>query len=424
MVTSTRRGPVDSTPRSTPRRSKRNAIDATPSDIDTPTISKKRRTAKKSALSTAETSAPATETEVEDTSATVTQEEPEQEMPTPRRDGSPKVVVPVSSPVKEISLESEIQDSIVHTPSPPREAGYVMSSIARHQHASPTPAKPKPVASKKGKKSRLSEVQEDTNTEEETKTSEPAKAAATKIRFGSEEPMDVDAPLETAPIVPSKPAAPAYEDEDDSDSDAAPEEVTTSAAISKAKAAEAEATRAYQAQQQKLEQKRRERLQRVADEQRAKREKDEKKAAKLAKQAAAAVPEKAPFDFSTSSLPALLPTSLLEAAGDKRPLTPPPMVSGPSEAERRKEQLVRHIRFLERGERPIKDVKKGKLNVHVLEQELKTLAPKVNRDVRNVREKWLKGRENDRKFKKGKLVMKRAKMERRPVGGGFLRGED
>ena len=86
--------------------------------------------------------------------------------------------------------------------------------------------------------------------------------------------------------------------------------------------------------------------------------------------------------------------------------------------------MNRHIKFLERGEKPIKDVKKGKVNVSVLSQRNMLLAPKVNRDTKNIREHWLKGREADRKGRGGRKAMNFKKMERRTAPKGFLRGGD
>ncbi|KAJ4356440.1 uncharacterized protein N0V89_004473 [Didymosphaeria variabile] len=246
-------------------------------------------------------------------------------------------------------------------------------------------------------------------------------------RFGSEEPA------ETTVQVKSKEAPAAAEPEDDgSDSDEAPEMVTTSVAESKAKAAAEETSRARQAQQAKEESRRQERADRIAQQQTEKREREEKKARKLAKSQAKLArrqqredssPGRAPMDVDMHNLPDLLPDSILEAAGDRRPPTPPPVRGGKTEEEVRKEKMNRHIKFLERGEKSIKDVKKGKVNVSVLAQRNALLAPKVNRDTKNIREHWLKGREADRKGRGGRKGFTFKKMERRAVGGGgFLRG--
>ncbi|KAL1606548.1 hypothetical protein SLS60_003953 [Paraconiothyrium brasiliense] len=248
-------------------------------------------------------------------------------------------------------------------------------------------------------------------------------------RFGSEEPVETTVQIE------SKEAPAAGKPEDDgSDSDEAPEMVTTSVAASKAKATAEETSRARQAQQAKEENRRQERADRKAQEQAEKREREEKKARKLAKHQAKLArrqqredssPGRVSMEVDMHNLPDLLPDSILEAAGDHRPPTPPPVRGGKTEEEVRKEKMNRHIKFLERGEKPVKDVKKGKVNVSVLAQRNALLAPKVNHDTKNIREHWLKGREADRKGRGGRKGFTFKKMERRAVGGGgFLRGGD
>ncbi|KAL5396479.1 hypothetical protein PMIN06_011378 [Paraphaeosphaeria minitans] len=247
-------------------------------------------------------------------------------------------------------------------------------------------------------------------------------------RFGSEEPAEttVQAEQTEAPTV-------AQAEDEGSDSDEAPEEVTTSAATSKAKATAEETKRARQAQQAKEEKRRQERADRIAQEQAEKREREEKKARKLAKSRAklerrqpreGSSPARAPMDVDRYNLPDLLPDSILEAAGDRRAPTPPHVRGGKTEEELRKEKLNRHIKFLDRGEKPTKDVKKGKLNVSVLAQRNALLAPKANRDTKNIREHWLKGREAQRKGRGGRKGTTFKKLERRAVPGGFLRGGD
>lgn len=247
-------------------------------------------------------------------------------------------------------------------------------------------------------------------------------------RFGSEEPATTFVQDEL-----SKTLAAAEPGDDGSDSDEAPEEVTTSAAASKAKASAEETKRARQAQQMKEEKRRQERADRIAQEQANKREREEKKARKLAKREAklarqqqleGSSPARAPMDVDMHSLPDLLPESILEAAGDRRAPTPPPVRGGKTEEELKREKLNRHIKFLDRGEKPIKDVKKGKLNVSVLAQRNALLAPKVNRDTKNIREHWLKGRDAQRKGRGGRKNTTFKKIERRAVPGGFLRGGD
>jgi U3 small nucleolar RNA-associated protein 16 len=260
-------------------------------------------------------------------------------------------------------------------------------------------------------------------------TPQPKKA---HLRFGSEEPDEAQESIimnlqghkrYEAPV-------PAQEDDDDaSDSDEAPEVVTTTAAASKAKASQQEATRALHAQREKERLKREAREKRIADEQTEKRKREEKKAKKLAKQLAkqesAVEPTIEPAAPTPSiDLAGLLPTSLLSNIPDQRAPTPPPSRRGKTEEEIRREKLNHHIKFLERTDKGIKDVKKGKLSVAVLGQQNRVLPPKANRDTRNVREKWLKGRQVEgKKTKGGKGIG--GKVERKGFGNrGFLRGDD
>ncbi|KAF2477421.1 uncharacterized protein BDR25DRAFT_299372 [Lindgomyces ingoldianus] len=249
------------------------------------------------------------------------------------------------------------------------------------------------------------------------------------IRFASEEPVDHQ-PTFTPTLdgaADEPPSAMKLKEDDESDSDEAPDIVTAASAFSKTQAAEAEAARAFKAQQEKEKLKRKERAERIVEEQEQKKRREEKKAKKLAKAQAKQQLVKPEDDITMldiHNLPALLPDSILEAAGDKRPPTPPPLLPGKSSKELQKEKLNRHIKFLERGEKPIKSVKKGPVNVHVLAQQNMLLAPKVNRDTRNIREHWLKGRQVEKKDKQGRRKMKFQKMERRAIGHGFIRSED
>jgi U3 small nucleolar RNA-associated protein 16 len=222
-------------------------------------------------------------------------------------------------------------------------------------------------------------------------------------------------------------------DDDASDSDEAPEMVTAATAASKARATAEETSRAHLAQQEKENRRKQQREDRIAEEQAEKRKRDQRKAKKLAKfQAKEAqahrrdsTPPRAPLDVDMTSLPALLPASLLETMGDHRPPTPPLVRTGNTAEQVRKEKLNHHIKFLERGEKPIKDLKKGSVNVSVLARQNKLLAPKVNRDTKNIREHWLKGRQQDKSGKKGMPKGRFRKMERKVVGSHrFLRGSD
>jgi U3 small nucleolar RNA-associated protein 16 len=256
-------------------------------------------------------------------------------------------------------------------------------------------------------------------------------------RFGSEEPLDVAAPtpVENAPEVTAEQEANKVDD-DGSDSDDAPEMVTTATAVSKARATAEETLRAHQAQQEKEQKRKQQRAERLAEEQAEKRKREEKREKKLAKRQAReerasgadpALPDTS-LDIDMKSLPALLPDSILQAAGDRRPASPPASRSHKTAEQLRKEKLNRHIKFLEHGEKPVKDKKKGSINVSVLAQKNKLLAPKVNENSKGIREHWLKGRQREKisSGKKANFKNKFRKMERRAVGGGggFLRGRD
>ncbi|KAF2791898.1 hypothetical protein K505DRAFT_279804 [Melanomma pulvis-pyrius CBS 109.77] len=318
----------------------------------------------------------------------------------------------VSSPIEDLIVLSQESSKAPTTPKPKQKSKSdhaTTSSISRFPEEIP---------------SSTYESEQAVISSQEPAPVSSSKAKKAHIRFGSEEPAE--API---PIVIDNQEAPSMDDaDDDSDSDEAPEEVTTASALRQAKAADEEALRAQKALQEKEKLKRRERADRIKQEQGIKQKKAEKKAAKLAKQRAREElmdPAHEELNVDIHNLPALLPESILEAAGDTRPPTPPARLQGRSVEEARQEKLNRHIKFLERGEKPVKDVKKGSLNVHVLGQQNMLLAPKVNRDTKNIREKWLKGRQAEKQLKGGRRQkMQFRKVERRAVGGGFLRGDD
>ncbi|CAE7188396.1 hypothetical protein PTNB85_07593 [Pyrenophora teres f. teres] len=403
--------------------------------------------------------------------------------PTTEELGTPVVALSRESPDASSATEGKedeaktSHDAVFYTPA--QRAGSVYETPATHRQpeGSPTPkakeanVEPTPTLTKRGRGRPKKTLQ---------KVSSPPQVVETPSKFNDEVPtssyessmapiLSQEAPPSAQPekthmhfdddeesvITKISPAAnkiheaPAVteseaesvQDEDENEDDAsdseneAPEVVTTAAASSKAQAAQADADRAQKAQQTKEEAKRKAREELIATQQAAKREREEKKAKKLAKKAAkeakaAAVPEeeeaavKPRLDIDLSN--GLLPASLLENIDDQRAPTPPPERRGVTEEQLRKEKLNRHIKFLERTEKPAKEVKKGKLNVAVLAQQNKVLPPKVNRNTKNVREHWLKGRQVDKKNKKGlKPSARFAKMERRPhVNRGFLRNGD
>ncbi|KAH9866774.1 hypothetical protein J1614_008467 [Plenodomus biglobosus] len=377
-----------------------------------------------------------------------------------RRRSSPQVVVGKLSPPASTATESfeqateddapaSPQETVYHTPKLRSGTAHATPVTSKAAAASPAPRAKTPKtstpASGKKPRGRPRKVQneDDAHGIEITQTttkitdhipspaheSEPTSKKAHK-RFGSEEPADTI-------VVDTKAPESTHEDEDEDedadDSDEAPDVVTTATATSKAQAAHAEAERALVAQQQKEAAKRQARKELIAAQQAAKREREEKKAKKLArqqaKQAAKAAPEEEEEEaqhlgLARDGLPALLPDSLLSTLSDQRAPTPPPTRGGKSEEELRREKLNHHIKFLERTEKPIKDVRKGKLSVAVLAQHNRVLPPKMSRDTSNVREHWLKGRGLEKR-KGAKQKFKAGKVERRRVGGGgFLRNED
>lgn len=383
-------------------------------------------------------------------------QEQEDKLPIRRR-ASPKVVVARSgSPPVEVekhrtnkfpdeipssTQETQLDTPVTHRPSSTHQTP---AEARPEQEDSPTPKADATSARRtprSNKKNRRSEKSEKNTTRQDGKVNEqgdavlntpnvvdsasPMESKKEHIRFGSEEPSKAEEPIDTQ-VQTQNSAQDNALVEDESDSDEGPEEVTAAFALSKSKAAEAETTRAIEAQKENEKLKRKERADRVAEEQEQKRKREAKRAKKLAKlETKENVGDlKESLDVDIRNPPALLPDSILDAAGDRRPPTPPRVLPGISAVEKREAKLKRHIKFLERGERSIKDVRKGSLNIHVLAQENAFLAPKVNKDTKNVRERWLKGREVEKRQGGKRRKMEFKKMERRPVARGFLRGDD
>lgn len=365
-----------------------------------------------------------------------------------RRRSSPKVVVEPSSPV------APAEDGF-HTPEPASsEANFVTPFTSKKALAgSPTPKAndtDTPAAAKKAR-GRPKKAQKDdsageipSSTQESSAASPPVAAQPPKahVRFGSEEPT-MNAKGHTRYDAPAPVLAATQQDNDDdsgSDSDEAPEQVSTSAAASRAAASQAETARALAAAQEKERAKRSAREARLASEQAAKRERDALKASKAAARAAKAarlssIHEAASEDedednapahshaHTSSSIPSLLPASLLANISDERPPTPPPEARGKSDEELRREKLNRHIKFLEQSSKAPKDRRVGKHHVAVLGERSGVLPAKVSKGSRGVREGWLKGREGAKKKKGGKKAVGKTQRARFG-GGGFLRGED
>lgn len=466
MVT-TRRGTEtpgqdsSATPQST---GKRRALKRDIETIDTPTAAKrqKRSTPKKKAVEEVQSTqddedAPSPLEVIADSidvlprtrTASSTQEG---KLPIRRR-SSPQVIVDkLSPPSAEVEDTEEAIAEDAPTPTPATENAPVerddvatTPTATKKAQDSPTPRAKRANGRKRSSQGDAKEVADEIPSSSfeseqavpiENTESQPKKA---HVRFGSEEP---EVTLESTTInlqghqrYEAEQAAQgeiADSEDDASDSDEAPEVVTTSTAASKAAASRQDAARAQLAAQEKERQKRKAREQRIVTEQAEKRKREEKKAKKLAKQLAKqqkaqddeAVDTTEPSKSLSKSvdLSGLLPTSLLSNIPDQRAPTPPQERSGKTEEELRQEKLNRHIKFLERSEKGVKDVKKGKLSVAVLGQRNKVLPPKANRGTRDVREKWLKGRQGDaRRGPKGIG----GTMERRTFGKkGFLRAED
>lgn len=461
MVTSTRRGPIEdrstpSTPRSSARKTKRQ-LEAE----DTPTGAKKRRTSagnKKSSLNEVHPSPTKSPAKTEDKPEDVdTQPASSEDTPDAQIAAETKVVEEL--PLRERKSSPQVAIRATGSPSPPQDVETGSNTVGEETSTTPdnirapvkTPAKQKQQkASSMPRSTRASAKMDqkqgakvDATSEEVVESPVPVieeKPQNTKIRFGSEEPAETETSTAIQveqPVVPEP--SPAAADDYESDSDEAPEEVTVATAKDKVLAAEEEVARAIKAAEEKQERKKQEQAERKAEEQRLKQErvaeeekikakKEARKAKKRAKWEASQAVQQAPPSFLpnyTGEIPALLPESLLEAVGDRRPPTPPTLLPGLTPAELQKEKLKRHIRFLERGEKPIKDVKKGSLSLRVLKEHDVKRAPKVNKGVKNIREKWLKNRHRAMdSHKKGRKKMEFKKVERRAVGGGFLRGED
>jgi U3 small nucleolar RNA-associated protein 16 len=386
----------------------------------------------------------------------------QEDQPRSARRGHPMVVIPKRSSATSTTAPSSTKHADEEVPSTSQELefhtpgtnmpGSVYATPAEfiNEQASPTPkpskkGTPTPAASKLPDEIPSSTWESEgapIATQDSVLTPTPA-IKNKQIRFDSEEPADAPAPVKTS--VPAQTEPPRIvevqpEEDDASDSDEAPEMLTTATAVSKAKATAAETSRAHHAQEEKEAERKKQRALRITQEQAEKRQRSEAKAKKLAKrqareertrQTSTSPPAQAPLAVDMHNLPALLPDSILEAAGDQRPPTPPPMRSGKTVEEARKEKLNRQIKFLDQSEKGVRDVKRGSINVSVLGKQNPLLAPKFNKATKNIREHWLKGRQQvkhnqakgGKAGKKGKPESLR-KVERRTVGGGFLRGGD
>ncbi|PVI06332.1 hypothetical protein DM02DRAFT_14422 [Periconia macrospinosa] len=389
------------------------------------------------------------------------------ELPSSGRRGRPKVVIPKKPSTPSASQQSAAK-KVDEEPSTTRESEFytpgtyiaspefVTPAMYRDTAGSPTP---KPAKSSITTRTQVSNddpsIQEagishqvlnqaSDNAPTPTQDSIPTSSLRkTHMRFDSEEPdvntthgADTQPTLSGSAIQPNNTTEVQIDDHDDdaSDSDEAPDVVTAATAATKVKAIQDEAARARKTIQDKDDLKKQKRMERIAEEQAEKRKREEAKAKKAAKQQAKEEQRRAKrenassrnqtLDFNMDSLPALLPDSVLDAVGSHRAPTPPPVRTAKSAEQLHKEKLQRHIKFLEQGEKSIKDVKRGSINVSVLAQQNALLAPKVKRDTKNIREHWLKGRQQEKMGRMAKGKMQHRRMERKATGGGFLRGGD
>jgi len=113
-----------------------------------------------------------------------------------------------------------------------------------------------------------------------------------------------------------------------------------------------------------------------------------------------------PESIVTKRLPALLPDEILTAEPAARPPTPP------LNLEHRKKSKPKKHTFVDAEAKPPKDIKRGPVNVRVLEVGRQSLPPKGSKESRNMKESWLAGRRG----RNGAGVF-----ERRKIGEGFVR---
>ncbi|KAL9021191.1 MAG: hypothetical protein Q9185_001592 [Variospora sp. 1 TL-2023] len=196
--------------------------------------------------------------------------------------------------------------------------------------------------------------------------------------------------------------------EAESSSDEAPEVVTKTTGLEKARTAAAEAAKAAEAQRAAGKQRRRERdtllkLQAKTT------KKDLIPTTGVMEASSSPSPPEFPNEAKWSSrdaLPALLPDEILAAEPIVRFPTPPP------EPVLAKAPINKRQRFLEESSKTPKDIKKGNVRIRVLEEQKVILPPKVSKRSQSIRESWLVGRQG---------VKGIATVERRKTGSGFVR---
>lgn len=226
----------------------------------------------------------------------------------------------------------------------------------------------------------------------------------------------------------------AKDDVDDSDDDAAPEEITLSTAQAQSHVQRAQAADAALAQS--LAQKRRRRRKDAMLKAQAASSNRKQKISSASDDdegGAVASPEnvtpeevdEAQDQISLDNLPAILPDSILLAADEAASAhgaaadTPDKRSSRLNVRRRTAIKNAALVQIRVPTSKPPKDVRRGPVSVRVLDTQNSLLPPKAMSAVRNIRETWLKGRQNMVKarvqMKKGKPSDNRGvdKMERR-----------
>ncbi|KAI9675436.1 MAG: hypothetical protein M1817_001340 [Caeruleum heppii] len=254
------------------------------------------------------------------------------------------------------------------------------------------------------------EATEPSQANEVEKTTAPTHQSS-HIRFGS---ADVD-DLITSTVQGEEDAKEVLEDMnvDAESEDEAPEAETMTAGRQKAEAVLSEAARAVQEQNTKVKEKRKRREERLQRQAAATVVRQQRKLAKVAKRkglneaaddGAAKGVVSTYKDLDRTALPDLLPEELLAMEPYERPPTPP---DDPEELPHRPKK-IKH--FAE--PKPIKDIRRDGVDIRVVEQPMKHLAPRSVQSSKSIKEGWLAGRTG----RGGRMAF-----ERRKMGGGFLR---
>ncbi|KAI9723355.1 MAG: hypothetical protein M1812_001239 [Candelaria pacifica] len=237
---------------------------------------------------------------------------------------------------------------------------------------------------------------------------QPSKAI--HVRFGSEEPAN---PPQSAVNLPLQPTLEVHDTEQES-GDEAPEAITLSSGLEKARESAQDAIKAAERQEAASKKKRQARDAQLKSQAQTSRKSKKRKSDVLTN-----LNNQEHDDPSLSetldhlhlppasrlALPALLPDSILATEPAVRPPTPPP------EAETRMVKTKRH-QFFEAEEKPPREIKRGPVSVRVLESNRSRLPPKASRTSKALKEAWLSGR-------RGREGMNG--FERQKIPGGFLR---